>query len=116
MGIGPYAEDGCSVLRDQLQTLGGGFGLASSVHVQFFQNMADVGLHRGQLDVHHLGNLAVALVRADQAQDLLLRGGQHIVFRQPGLQKQGVVGVLQPWPLSASPASPPGASGRGPGL
>ena len=63
----------------------------------------DVGLHRGQLDVHHLGNLAVALVRADQAQDLLLRGGQHIVFRQPGLQKQGV-----DWRLAAGPR--PGAA------
>lgn len=59
--------------------------------------MAHMGFDRGQLDVHNLPDLCVALVCADQVQNLQLHGRQRLTEGKPRLQKAGVIGCLRPY-------------------
>ena len=60
------------VLGDQPQLLRRRFGLAAAADAQLVQNVADVGLYRGQADGHDLADLRVALVGAEKVQNLQL--------------------------------------------
>ena len=74
----------------------GGLRLAAAADAQLGQNVAHMGLHRGQLDVQHRADLRVALVGTDEVQDLQLRRRQRFVRRQPRLQKVGIKRRLRP--------------------
>ena len=53
-----------------------------------------MGLDGGQLHVHDLADLRVALVGAHQPQHLQLRRRQRLVWGEPGLEEPGVAGRL----------------------
>lgn len=56
-----------------------------------------MGLDGGELDVHDLADLRVALVGAEQPEDLHLRGRKRVLWGQPRLQKAGIIGRLRPY-------------------
>ena len=55
-----------------------------------------MGLDRGELDIHDLGDLGVALIRAHKVQDLQLHRRQRIAEGQTRLQEVRIVGCLRP--------------------
>ena len=79
-----------------MQLFRGGFGLRPALHVQLVENVADVGLHRGQLHVHDLCNLGVGLVRAEQMENLQLRGRQLLIRGKAGFEEMRVERRLRP--------------------
>lgn len=93
---------GSQVLGDEPELFGGGFGLAAAADAQLVQDVAHVGLDGGQLHVHDLADLRVALVGAHQPQHLQFRRRQRLVWGEPGA---GGTGGNRP------PGRGPGSSG-----
>ena len=63
-----------------MQLFRGGLGLRPALYVQLVEDVADVGLHGRQLHIHDLRDLGVGLVRAEQMENLQLRGFFCIFF------------------------------------
>ena len=63
-----------------MQLFCGGLGFRPALHIQLFENVADMGLHGRQLHIHDLRDLGVGLVRAEQMENLQLRGFFCIFF------------------------------------
>ena len=55
-------------------------GFCPALHVQLVEDVADMGLHGRQLHIHDLCDLGVGLVRAEQMENLQLRGFFCIFF------------------------------------
>lgn len=83
------------VRGDQTQLLCGGLGLAAAADAELFQNVAHMGLDGGELYVHDPRDLSVALVSAEEGQNLPLRGGQRLAGGEARLQESGIVGRLR---------------------
>ena len=79
-----------------MQLFRGGFGLRPALHVQLFEDVADVGFHRGQLHVHDLRDFGIALVRADKMENLQLRGRQLLTGGKAGFEEMRVERRLRP--------------------
>ena len=84
-----------------MQPLGRVPDLGSAGDLQFFQNMADMGLDGGQLDVQSLADLGVALPGAEQLQHLALclgKRGLHLLRRgeELGGNKRPASGLCAP--------------------
>ena len=76
----------CSLLvslltRKQAKPLRSRFRLAAAAHAELGQNVTNVRLHGGELDVHDAADLGIALIRAQKAQDLQLRRRQRLALR-----------------------------------
>ena len=71
-------------------------GFRPALHVQLVENVADVGLHRGQLHVHDLCNLGVGLVRTEQMENLQFRGRQLLAGSKAGFEEMRVERRLRP--------------------
>ena len=84
------------IIRNEPQLLRGCPGFRPALHVQLVENVADVGLHRGQLHVHDLRNLGVGLVRADEMQNLQFRGRQLLAGGKAGFEEMRVERRLRP--------------------
>ena len=83
-----------------MQLLRGGLGFRPALHVQLVENVADVGLHRGQLHVHDLRNLGVGFVRTEQMENLQFRGRQLLAGSKAGFEEMWVERRLRPPVLS----------------
>lgn len=79
-----------------MQLLRGGLGFRPALHVQLVENVADVGLHRGQLHVHDLRNLGVGFVRTEQMENLQFRGRQLLAGSKAGFEEMRVERRLRP--------------------
>ena len=85
-----------SIIRNEPQLFCGCPGLRPALHVQLVEDVADVGLHGRQLHIHDLRDLGVGLVRAEQMQNLQLRGRQLLAGGKAGFEKMRVDRRLRP--------------------
>ena len=73
-----------------MQLFRGGFGLCPALHIQLVEDVADVGLHGRQLHIHDLRDLGVGLVRAEQMENLQLRGRQLLAGGKAGFEEMAM--------------------------
>ena len=79
-----------------MQLFRGGLGFRPALHIQLFENVADMGLHGRQLHIHDPGNLGVGLVGAEQMENLQLRGRQLLTGGKAGFEEMRVERRLRP--------------------